>query len=112
MRTNYRYYLISLEKALCQLVSEEVRTSTHFIMLGYLLKVAVLIINGVCPHKVTEEATLWYLPESINLFDIFQLRHYRLTVLSSGEMPPCSSRNFRLTRQANGRQSNISMVIS
>jgi hypothetical protein len=27
-------------------------------------------------------------------------------------MPPCRSRNLRLTRQARGRQSNISIVIS
>lgn len=73
---------------------------------------AGFVIDRVRPDQVTEEATFWDFSESVDLFDVIKLDRGRDTVLSSGEMPPWRSKNLRLTRQAKGRQSNISMTNS
>jgi hypothetical protein len=112
MCTNDGYDLIPFEEAFGQLVSEEVRTPSDIVMLGDLLAMAIFVIDWVSPHEIAEETALGHFPKSIYLLDVLQLYQGRLTVLSSGEMPPCRRRNLRLTRQASGRQSNISIVIS
>jgi hypothetical protein len=81
-------------------------------VLGQLIAVPSLAIDRVRPHQIAKQTIFWYFAKSVNLLDVVELYECTFTVLSSGDMPPWRRRNLRLTRQARGRQSNISIVIS
>jgi len=109
---DYRNDLVLLEETLRQLVPEKVGTPAYLVVLHQLVAVPGLVIDGVRPDHVAEESALGDLAEAVDLLDVVELGEEEGTVLSSGEMPPWRRRNLRLTRQARGRQSNISITSS
>jgi hypothetical protein len=67
-------YFIFLEKTFGQLKSKEVRTTSYLIGLCYFLKGAIFIINRIGPDQITKKPRLGYFHDSINAFNIINLR--------------------------------------
>lgn len=104
---------ILFKKLFGQLKAEEIGTSSDLIGFCNFLASAILIVDRIGPHEITKQARLGHFLDPINILNVVQLKlSKKLTDSSSGEIPPCTQRNFPLIKQARGRQSNMHMILS
>jgi hypothetical protein len=74
MRPDHRNNFSLLEKAFGQLISKKVGTAPDFIGLRNFLKCAILVIHRISPNKITEQSSLRYFLDSVNVLDILELQ--------------------------------------
>ena len=56
MSPDHRYYLVFIEKLLCQLASKEIGTTPYLVLLHDSFAGPGLVVDGVGPNQVTEES--------------------------------------------------------